>query len=275
MAQARTRLSAVGQLLRRWRTLRNISQLELGLRVGVSARHLSFVETGRAEPSREMIGRLAHGLDLPLADHNALLVAAGYAPRHPKRSLASAGMTRARQVLSRILDNHEPYPALVFDARWDLVLANQALQRLFAWLEAPLPSASDRPPNLLWAMFDPAGLRPHVVDWPKMARVTLRRIHRELAARGGDEQVQAMLNLILRLPGVPRDWQRSAPVEEDLPFLTLTLKKDEDDTGLRWLSTITTFGSPQDVTLQALQIESFYPADDDTEQRWQAITERG
>jgi transcriptional regulator with XRE-family HTH domain len=266
MPTLRSRLSPVGELLRRWRALRHLSQLDLGLRVDVSARHISFVETGRAEPSREMILRLADGLDLPLAERNALLTAAGYAPLHPARSLASAQMTRVRAVLGRLLGNHEPYPALALDARWDLVEANAAALRLFTWLEAPLAAAPDRPPNLLWAMFDPAGLRPYVADWPDAARFTLRRVHRELTARGGDDATQALLMRILQLPGVPQDWQYAGRVEEELPFLTFTLVKD--DLRLAWLSTITTFGSPQDVTLQGLQIESFFPADDPTETRW-------
>lgn len=269
MPRAQSALSPVGQLLRRWRTLRHVSQLELGLRVDVSARHISFVETGRAEPSREMILRLADGLDLPLAERNALLVAAGYAALHPARSLGSQQMERIREVLGRLLENHEPYPAMVFDASWDLVQTNPAAFRLFAWLEVALPPDPDQPPNLLWAMFDPHGLRPHVVDWPDAARFMLRRIHREIAARGGDDATEALLAKVLQLPGVPRDWQWSDPVDEELPCLTFTLQKG--DTRLAWLSTITTFGSPQDVTVQELQIESFFPADDETEAHWQRI----
>ena len=267
MAETETNPCPVGRLLKRWRGIRHLSQLDLALTAGVSARHVSFVETGRAEPSRELLVRLAGALDLPLAERNALLVAAGYAPRHPARPLSSDALARVRHVLERMLDQHEPYPALALDGHWNLLLANAAFGRLLAFLEAaPAAGEAAEPPNLFLSIFDPAGLRRYLEDWEDSARMALRRAYREDAARGGDRGMQALIQRALAFPGVPRDYLVVGSADEDLPCFTFTLA--HRGVRLTWFSTLTTFGTAQDVTVQGLNLESYFPADEKTERAW-------
>jgi len=259
MAKSQLTPSPVGRVLRDWRGLRSMSQLDLALAAEVSSRHLSFVETGRAQPSRELLRRLGEALEIPLRAHNELATAAGFAAPFRETPLAHAELARARQALDLILDKREPYPAIVLDRHWNMMMGNDAAARLFALI---LPQAFDNGPlNIMRLMFDPEGARPYVVDWPTVARAMISRARREAATLGPDTESEALIEEMLSYPDVPRDW--ATPGEADLaPFLTVTLEKD----GLRlsWFSTMTTFGTAQDITLQELYIESFFPADDDT-----------
>ncbi len=259
MARRQIAPSPVGRVLRDWRGLRGLSQLDLALAAEISSRHLSFVETGRAQPSRELLRRLGEAMEVPLRAHNELATAAGFAAPFRETPLGHSGLARARQALDLILGQQEPYPAIVLDRYWNMVMGNAAAGRLFALFLPAAPDAGGI--NIMRIMFDPEAARPYVVDWPIVARAMISRARREAAALGPDAEAEALIEEMLSYPGVPRDWATPGEADE-APFLTLTLEKD----GLRlsWFSTMTTFGTAQDITLQELYIESFFPADDET-----------
>lgn len=262
--------SPVGSILRQWRGLRGLSQLDLAHDANTSARHLSFVETGRTRPSREMVQRFAEALDMPLRERNALLTAAGFAAVYRERPLDDDALAQARRALELILKSHEPFPALVMSRTWDLLVANQAAGRLMAWLGAGNAPAGT-PPNVLRLLLHPDGLRPFIVDWETAAASLISRARRE-DGPARDEAMANLLDEVLQYPGVPRKWRAPDFDAEVLPLLPLTFEKD----GVRssWFTTIATFGTPQDITLQELRIESFFPADEETEAAARAQTEQ-
>jgi transcriptional regulator with XRE-family HTH domain len=259
----------VGPLLRRWRAARRMSQLDLALAAGVSSRHVSFVETGRSKPSREMLLVLSTVLDVPLRERNALLQAAGFAAVYRETALDDPEMAGMRQALELILRQHEPFGAVAMDRHWDIVMANAAYVRFLGVLSpgaaAPAPlSVAPRPRlNALRMLFDPGGLRPHVVNWPRLARDLLMRVHRESSA-GAGERAAALLADLLAYPDIPADWRE--PDLETPPSLVLPVELRVGGRTVRFFSTLTTLGAPQDVTLQELRIESFHAADAETEQ---------
>ena len=248
----------VGPLLRHWRAARRVSQLDLALDADVSSRHLSFVETGRAQPSREMVLRLAEALEVPLRERNALLLAAGYAPLYRETDLGAPEMVDARLAVEFILAKQEPYPAIVVDRHWNLLLANPATHRFLALF---LPGPPAGPLNVMRLIFDPQGVRPFVENWEEVARHLVERLHRE-AAGPPDETTRALLEELLAYPGVPSDWRTPQLDRVPAPLLSIVYRKG--DLRLSVFSTITTFGTPQDVTLQELRIECFFPADEAT-----------
>ncbi len=261
--------SAVGSLLREWRTARRLSQLELAMEVEVSTRHLSFIETGRAKPSREMVLLLSSALDVPLRDRNALLHAAGYAPAYRETDLMSPEMEQMRQALTLILRQHEPFIAVAFDRSWDLVMFNEAYARLASLmgmegrLGAP-PLTVTRPPrlNLLHLLFDPDGLRPFIANWEQVSQAVLSRVRRE-AAVDRDPTTQELLKSLQAYPGVVSRPHETAPQNPLELVLPVELRLGEQT--LRFFSTLTSLGTPLDVTLQELRIESFHAADAPTE----------
>lgn len=262
---------AVGPLLRRWRTSRGLSQLDLALAAGVSTRHLSFLETGRSRPSREMLLALSTVLDVPLRERNALLQAAGFAAVYRETSLDDPQMAGMLQALRLILRQHEPLAAVAMDRNWDVVMANEAYTRFLGMLmpAAPLPApfaVAPRPRlNALKMLFDPRAVRPHVLNWPRLARDLLMRVHREAMAGAS----RALLDELLSCPEVPADWR-----EPDLaapPSLVLPVELRLGEWTARFFTTLTTLGAPQDVTLQELRIESFHAADAATEQLVRAM----
>jgi transcriptional regulator with XRE-family HTH domain len=255
--------AAVGPLLKRWRNARRMSQLDLALTAGVSARHVSFLETGRSRPSRDMLLALAGVLDVPLRDRNALLTAAGFAPAYRETALTDPAMADIRQALELILRQHEPFGAIAMDGAWNIVMANEAYTRFVGALapgvKLPPPMAFAAPPrvNTLRLLFEQDGLRRHVVNWSQVARELLARLSREAA--GSDERAAALLHDLLRTPGVPQDWREP---DLDAPLsLVLPVAVALGDFTARFFTTITTLGAPQDVTLQELRIESFHAAD--------------
>jgi transcriptional regulator with XRE-family HTH domain len=258
-AAERAPAGQVGALLRHWRTARRVSQLDLALDADVSSRHLSFVETGRAQPSREMVLRLAEALQVPLRERNALLLAAGYAPVYRETALGAPELREAHQAVQFILAQQEPYPAIVVDRHWNVLLANQATGR-FLGLFLPSPPAG--PLNAMRLLFHPEGLRPFVENWEEVAAHLIERVHRDAAAAPGDGVTRSLLDELLAYPGVPARWRTPQTDRVPAPFLTVAYRKDE--WRLRFFSTITTFGTPQDVTLQELRIECFFPADETT-----------
>jgi transcriptional regulator with XRE-family HTH domain len=259
----------VGPLLRRWRESRHLSQLELALEAEVSARHISFLETGRAEPSRKILLTLSNVLDVPLRERNFLLLAAGYAPVYGETSLDDPRMLQVRAAVEVILKSNEPRSAIAHDRHWNVVMANGAFVRfLTATLgKEPaglLPLSVSTPPrlNVLRLVFDPNGVRKIIVNWEAIARSLLNEAYRRLAwAR--DDTLKELIAEILSYPGVPARWREpelEAPHELILPMELMLNGKVA-----RMFSTVTTVATPHDVTLQELHVEVFYPADAETE----------
>lgn len=249
-----------GQALRTLRQQRRISQLELSLRVGVSQRHLSCIETGRAQASREMLHALLDALEAPLAERNDTLLAAGYAPAFRQRTLADAEMAPVRDALDRLLHAHDPAPAFVLDDAWNVLQANRGSHALMSLLGVP-PAALAAGLNLLRAMFAPGGLAGALVNADAVCAEVWQRAQRE-----------AMLSPALRAvvdelrPLLPRRLAQHAPGTSNLPLL-LTWLRTADGAELKFFSTFTTFGAPLDVTAASLRVEHFFPADEPTRER--------
>jgi transcriptional regulator with XRE-family HTH domain len=246
----------VGDLLREWRQRRRLSQLELSNEAAVSARHLSFVETGRSKPSRELVLHLAEHLEVPLREPNSPLLAAGYAPAYHERSLEDVDMDPVRDALDLILTGHEPYPAVIVDRRWDLVTANAGALTLFtAGVAAPLLEA---PVNVYRLGLHPDGLAPRVRNLAEYSHHLLTRLQRELALTG-DPGLRDLLDEVRGYPGLTHP----TTVEADparmlfLPMRFTTVEGEE----LSFFSTLATFGTALDVTVAELSIEAFFPAD--------------
>src|SRR5262245_19519963 len=263
MAVAKT--NTFGELLRSWRIARRASQLELGMEAGVSARHISFIETGRAKPSHEMVITLATVLDVPLRERNLLLHAAGYAPLYSETSLDEPQMAQVRRALELILEQQEPFGAVVFDRHWDIVMVNAAYVRFTSLLFSsshkpvlPLRVISPPRPNLLHKLFDPAGWRPFIRQRDVVARSSVSLFHREMVVER-DPATRELLSAIRAYPGVPKRW--SEPNFESPQDVIIPIEMLFGDQTLRFFSTIATLGSPHDITLQELRIESFHPAD--------------
>jgi transcriptional regulator with XRE-family HTH domain len=244
--------------LRWWRRHRRISQLDLAGRAEISQRHLSFLELGRASPSREMVLRLAAALDVPLRQQNALLLAAGFAPVWHETDFAAPELAPVRSGLDYILAQQEPFPAVVVDRRWNLLRANGGAARLVAFLVGPL--APDAPVNLADALVGPDALRPFLVNWEDVARYFMRSLEADAAADGTAES-DALLRRLLAYPGVDSVVKR-IKLEPSGPVLPMHFQKG--DVSLRLFTTLATLGTPQDITLQELRIESFFPMDEPT-----------
>jgi len=254
-------VSDFGHVLRQWRGNRGMSQLELSLASGVSSRHISFIETGRSCPSREMVLRLAETLALPLRDRNALLVAAGYAPLYRERTLGDVALTPVRRALELVLSSHAPYPAFVLDRGWNVLLANDPYHRMLHLLRAQgLPE--DEPVNVIRLVLDPAWLRPQVTNWPLVAHVLAHRLQRQLRAPGLAEAEREGLAQLLLLPGVRHAMETVVAPPESAVVIPITFGVGGQ--AVSWFSTIATVGTPQDVTLDELMIESLFPADETT-----------
>jgi len=248
-----------GSTLRKRRTTRRYSQLALATAAGVSQRHLSFLETGRAQPSREMAIHLGIVLDLSLRDRNQLLLAAGFAPAYPETAIDEPAMDQVRHVLEFILNAHEPYPALVVDRKWDLVMSNQAAGRLTALLIDPANAPVQRGVNIARLSFHPEGLRKVTSNWADVATSLLARLEREVVDRPGDSALTDLLAEVLTYPGVADLRQATRlPTGNDL---LIPIHYSTDTLEVRLMSTISTIGAPYDITLEELRLETFYAAD--------------
>jgi transcriptional regulator with XRE-family HTH domain len=250
----------LGVLLREWRDARRISQIALAVDAGISPRHLSYIETGKSQASREVIGRLAAALDMPLRGRNNLLLAAGYAPAYRESSIDAPEMGQVRRAIDCILAQQEPYPAFVMNRHWDILWANAAAMRVNADV------MGGRPPkhaNMLRQFFDPEDLRSAVGNWDEIALDLLRHLLDLVAAHPGDAPAKQLLDDVLRYPGVPLTWRRrTATVAPSSMMMTVLRGRS----GMfRFFSTITTFGTPWDVTVDDLHIESCFPVDRETE----------
>lgn len=250
-----------GSLLLHWRQLRHKSQLALANDADVSPRHLCFVETGRARPSRDMVLTLARVLEVPLREQNALLLAAGFAPLYRETPLEAPELAAARKALDTILRHHEPLPAVVMNRRWDILETNSAADRFFALL---LDSKVPASPNVIRLVFDPEGLRPLISNWETVAESLIHRVHREAVGGVPDAETSRLLEQALAFPGVPRRF-RIPDFETPLsPIVPIGFAKGA--LTFHYFSTVTTLGTPQDVTLQELRIECFFPMDEQTAQ---------
>lgn len=254
-------VAAFGQLLSGWRRLRGKSQLDLAIDAAVSPRHVSFVETGRSKPSREMVLTLATALDVPLRERNALLLAAGYAPVYRETRLDAPELEPALRALDLILKHQEPYPAVVLDAQWDLLRANDAAGAFLARLLGD--ARPEGRPNVLRLMFDERYLKPYVENWNEVAGNLVQRVHREAVGGAPTVALTRLLKELLAYPGVPASFGALDPKAAIAPFVPIVFQKG--DLTLRYFSLVTTLGTPQDVTLQELRVESFFPADIETE----------
>lgn len=250
-----------GPLVRAWRSARGLSQEHLAARAGVSTRHLSFIETGRAKPGREVLLALAGALEVPLRDQNQLLLAAGLAPGFSSAALDGDELVMVRRALDHALGHHEPYPAVVCDRLWNLVRLNRAATRLFGVVGAALPPEVGA--NLVLAVLHPAAWKPAIVNWDEVAADLIERLHRECAAAPGDRELAELRARALAVPGVPSRW-RSSRLAPIAPFALVHLRLGALD--LRMFTMVTTLGTPLDVTAEELRIESYFPADDATEQ---------
>jgi transcriptional regulator with XRE-family HTH domain len=270
MTRSRDRLFSA--LLRDWRSRRGMSQLDLAVAADVSSRHVSFLETGRAEPSREMVLRLAGTLNLPLREQNAMLRAAGFIDEFAEPDVRGDLPGSIAAALDRMFAAHEPFPIVAVDRRYDVLRLNAGGARLLGRFVAD-PSALASPPNLFLTLFDPRAARRFVVDWERVAHTMIARLHREVLARAGDAELASLLGTLLAFPGVPASWRQpdfSAPAD---PVLTLHLRRDSLD--LAFLTTITSFSAPQNVTLEELRIESYYPLDEATAAACEALRRDG
>jgi transcriptional regulator with XRE-family HTH domain len=252
-------VSDVGPLLQHWWRSRRLSQLALAAEAAVSIRHLCFIETGRANPSRGMVLKLAEALDVPLRERNTLLLAAGFAPAYRESALDAPALAAVRRAVDAILTQQEPYPAVVMDRDWDIRFTNAAATRFFGFLQAGHDAAPPGPANVMRMMFHPHGIRRYVANWPDVAEALVRRVHRESIGGVTDERARRILDEVLAYPGVPASL---AALDATVPLLPIVpVSFGRDGRRFDFFSTVTTLGTPQDVTLQELRIECFFPAD--------------
>jgi transcriptional regulator with XRE-family HTH domain len=250
----------LGDLLREWRGRRRMSQLDLACEADISSRHLSFIETGRSTPSREMVLHLAEQLDVPLRERNALLVAAGYAPVFPERPLADPALSAARRAVDLVLSGHEPYPALAVDRHWTLVASNRAVTPLLAGAG---PALLQPPVNVLRLSLHPEGLAPRIANLRQWRSHLLARLQQQVEVTADP----VLLELMNELRGYPSAGAAedgvSAP-EGEYAGIVVPLRLVTEAGVLSFISTTTVFGTPVDVTLSELALESFFPADEGT-----------
>ncbi len=247
-----TSVRPVGDILREWRQRRRLSQLDLAMEADISTRHLSFLETGRSRPSRDMVLHLAERLDVPLRDRNLLLHAAGYATVFPERPLDDPALQVARQAIDQVLAGHEPFPALAVDRHWTLVTANAASQRLMADVDAALLQP---PVNVLRLSLHPAGLAPRTENLAEWRAHLLSRLRHQIDVTG-DPVLARLLRELRDYPAPAEDGVDVEPTAMVVPFKLIT------EAGvLAFFSTTTVFGTPVDITLSELALEAFYPAD--------------
>ncbi len=256
-------------LLKHWRARRGLSQLDLATAADVSARHVSFLETGRAHPSREMVLRLAATLSIPLRDQNALLRAAGFDDEFPEPGFCEGLSGPIGLAIERMFAQHEPFPMTVLDRRYDVVRANQGALKLLTRVIAD-PAAMPERLNAFHVLFDPRLARSFVVDWDRIAHGMVSRLHREALARPEDTELAALLRSLFEYPNVPEGWRQPDFSQPSEPVLTLRLRTPERE--LSFLTTLTVFNAPQNVTLEELRIESYFPLDDATARACEALS---
>lgn len=260
-----TTQNSVGDLIREWRTKRRMSQLDLAMEAEISQRHLSFMESGRSAPSREMVLHLAEQLSIPLRQRNQLLLAAGFAPSFGERPLHHPSLAPAMEAVRMVLKGHEPYPAIAVDRHWNLIEGNAALGPMLAGVEDA--SLLQPPVNVLRLSLHPKGIAPRIVNLHEWRSHLIERLkHQNDTA--GDPVLEALERELLTYPDGPRPGR---PMQVDALAIAHPLRLRIGDAILSFISTITVFGTPLDVTLSELAIESFFPADEETAARLRAL----
>jgi len=242
----------LGALLRSWRQERGKSQLDLSLDTGISQRHLSFVESGRSVPSRDFLATVSDALNIPLRERNVLLLASGYAPLYNEQSMDAEQMAIVTQAIDRMLEQHEPHPAIVLDRYWNVIRTNQAAPQFFSsFIDL---QARPKPRNLLDLMFDPAGMRPFIEEWETVAGGLLQRVRREAVGQVVDVGVAKLLERLREYPGVA---QLKPPLTPQSPVLPIVFRRGSER--FSYFSLITTVGTPQCITAQELRVECMFP----------------
>lgn len=252
----------LGRLLRHWRDVRRKSQIELSLDTGISQRHLSFIESGRSAPGRQTLLTIAEALGVPFRDRNELLVAGGFAPFYKASTWNTEDMRSVQHALDRILRHHEPYPAIVMDRYWNIVMRNEAAPRFFnRFIDL---EARPEPRNMLHLMFDPAGMRPFIVNWKEASKALIQRVQREAVGHTMDERTRELVTSLLAYPDIDSGFSTCETSEPNpaLPMVPLSFEKNGQV--LHYFSMVTTVGTPQTIATQELRIESMFPADDAT-----------
>jgi transcriptional regulator with XRE-family HTH domain len=264
-----------GPMLRAWRRRRGASQLALALQSGVSQRHVSFLESGRARPSREMVVQLTSALNVPLRQRNAMLLAAGFAPVYRESNLAAPELAPVRQAIERMLKQQEPYPAVVIDRLWNLLQANDAANAftMFLFEGPPPPPPPGKAPNLLRWLLDPKALRSKISNWEEVARYLISTTYAEILADGGEPKALAFIEEIMAFPEVPASFRRVRFEERPSPVVTIDYLVGGK--ALSVFTTIATLGTPQDVTLQEVRVECFFPADDRSDALFRSLAAKG
>jgi transcriptional regulator with XRE-family HTH domain len=247
-------------LFKHWRHQRRLTQIELAADANVSARHLCFLETGRSQPSREMVQLLGSVLDLPLEERNALHVAAGFVPPYGDKGLAADNLQPVRQALDFMLRQQEPYPGIVVDGRWDVRMRNQGSARLFKPFRDSYEMEGRVADNAMHVVFHPRGLRQFILNWDEFAGQMIQILHREVAQ--GSRAGAQLLDEIMTYPGLSAEWRLPRPSQATSSVMTMQLAKG--DFRLAFFSTFTTLAMPTDAVLQQIKIECFFPADDAT-----------
>jgi transcriptional regulator with XRE-family HTH domain len=258
--QSKAAANQAGIILRQWRGSRGKTQLDLSFDSGISQKHISFVESGRSTPSRQTLLDLAQALEIPLREQNTLLLAAGYAPVYSQDPLDAPAMTSIARALERMLRQHEPFPAIVMDRDWNVLMTNDASPRFFSCFIDM--NARQEPRNLLHLMFDPTGMRPFIANWKTTARSLLARVHREALGRVIDAGTRRLLDELAKYPDVAPEWRNPA-ADDIVPVIPLSFRKG--DVTLNYFSMITTVGTPQTVAAEEMRLESMFPADERTE----------
>lgn len=252
--------TSIGALLRRWRTRRRLSQLDLALGAGISQRHLSFVESGRSRPSRQLLLKLADELEVPLRERNELLVAAGYAPSFAERPLDHPSLVPALRAVEQVLKGHEPNPSIAVDRHWNMVLANRSIGPFLDGIADP--ALLEPPINVLRLSLHPDGLARRIVNFGSWRGHLLHRLDRQ-ARDAGDAGLRALYEELSALPGQPGV---AKALHHEGADIAVPLQLRHGDAILSFISTVTIFGSPLDVALSELAVESFFPADEETAQ---------
>ena len=252
--QSTTAVPQLGELLRYWRQERGKSQLDLSMDTGISQRHLSFVESGRSSPSRDFLSIVSDALNIPLRERNVLLLASGFAPQYGEQSMDAEQMAVITKAIDRMLQQHEPHPALVLDRYWNVIRTNEAAPRFFgSFVDL---EKRPKPRNLLDLMFDPAGMRPFVEEWEKVAAGLLQRVRREAVGQVLDVKLQEMLKRLREYPGVT---ELKPSLTPESPVLPIVFRRG--DQRFSYFSLITTVGTPQCITAQELRVECMFPTD--------------
>jgi transcriptional regulator with XRE-family HTH domain len=252
-----------GTQLRSWRLARRVSQEQLAARAGVSARHLSFVENGRSQPSREVVLALAGALDVPLRERNTLLTAAGFAAAYRASVLGGDELVYLRRAIDHVLAQQEPYGAVVVDGHWNILQLNQGATRLFRHFAPTTAEGIAAARNLVLGTVHAGALEPYLVNGTEVAAYLVARLHRDIAARPGDDELERLLARVLAQPSVPSEWRVPAPGRLAAPFVTVHLRSPSLE--VRLFTMLTSIGTPLDVTAEEIHIETYFPADEATE----------